>query len=61
MTHMPISFVLRVMQGWLFMDTGFWTPDRAKALLTAIPRVGNSGLKELIYNVFIFSKPNVSV
>lgn len=30
--------IFRVMQGWLF-QSGFWTPPRAKALLTSVPTV----------------------
>lgn len=32
--------LLRVMQGWLFVHSFFfWTTDRAKALLTSVPKV----------------------
>ncbi|XP_065562833.1 alpha-N-acetylglucosaminidase-like isoform X6 [Artemia franciscana] len=31
------SKAIWVMQGWLFTDRGFWTEERAKALLTSVP------------------------
>ncbi len=27
------------MQGWLFLDSGFWRPLQAEALLTSVPQV----------------------
>ena len=53
--------MFRLMQGWLFIDDGFWKPPQMKALLTSVPQVNTfSKSIELLSPLFDFVTTNRS-